>query len=220
MSDQNLWHGARRVAPSVTPKSAVLLLHGLGSSADDLIELAPYMAPALPHTVFISPNAPQPCDMAPMGYQWFSLQQRSPESMWQGAQQSTRQLMQMIEDVKAEFGLPANKIALLGFSQGTMMSLHVAPRLPEPLAAVVGIAGALVGPEHLATDIRSRPPVLLVHGQMDNVVPYEAMQMAQSVLQRNNVAVETLTRPRMAHNVDDETLTRATEFLSQHLGEG
>lgn len=220
MSDQNLWQDARRVTPSGTPTSAVLLLHGLGSSADDLIELAPYIAPALPHTVFISPNAPQACDMAPMGYQWFSLLQRTPQSMWTGVQQSTQPLMQMIEDVKAEFGLPTNKIALIGFSQGTMMSLHVAPRLPEPLAAVVGIAGALVGEEHLAADIRSRPPILLVHGQMDNVVPYEAMQAAQSVLQRNNIVVETLTRPRMAHNVDDETLTRTTEFLLQHLGEG
>lgn len=217
MNSNPLWQGARRVAPDVTPASAVLLLHGLGSNADDLIELAPFLSPALPQTVFISPNAPQPCDMAPFGRQWFSLQHWTPASMWQGVQAAAGALEQMIADVKAEFGLPAGKIALVGFSQGAMMSLHVAPRLDEPLAAVVGLSGALVGEEHLAAEIRSRPPVLLAHGQLDPVVPYAAMLAAAAVLQRNNIEVTTETRPLMAHNIDDAVLSRTAEFLQQHL---
>lgn len=217
MSLSNLWQGARRAAPASTPTSAVLLLHGLGSNADDLIALAPYLAPALPNTVFISPNAPEPCDMAPMGHQWFSLLQRTPEARWKGVQQAAPRLMQMIEDVKAEFNLPNSRIALVGFSQGCMMSLHVAPRLAEPLAGVVGLSGALIGEEYLPAEIRSRPPVLLAHGQMDDIVPYDALLAAQAVLQRNSVHVETVTRPHMAHNIDDVVLQKTAEFLMKKL---
>lgn len=221
MSNPHLWQGARRLAPALPPAdSAVLLLHGLGSNADDLIGLAPLLAPALPQTVFISPNAPEPCDMAPFGHQWFSLQQWTPQSMWKGVQNAATTLQQMIEDVKAEFGLPTNRIALVGFSQGAMMSLHVAPRLAEPLAGVVALSGALVGEEHLPAEIRSRPPVLLVHGQLDPVVPYAAMPAALAALQRNSIPAESETRPLMAHNVDDTTIERTASFLRRELAGG
>lgn len=221
MTSPDIWQGARRLLPSSLPAdSAVLLLHGLGSSADDLIGLAPLLAPLLPHTVFISPNAPEPCDMAPFGYQWFSLQQWTPASKWQGVQKSSAVLNQMIDDVKAEFSLPASRIALVGFSQGAMMSLHVAPRLAEQLAGVVALSGALVGEEHLPDEIRSHPPVLLAHGQMDPVVPYGAMLAAQAALQRNNISVTAVSRPLMAHNVDDVTIGETATFLARHLAKG
>jgi phospholipase/carboxylesterase len=218
MLDTPLWSGHRRFDAGPSVRRAVLLLHGLGSNADDLIELAPLLASALPDTVFLSPNAPEPCDMAPFGRQWFSLQDWTPQSMWQGARRAAPALEQMINDVRAALTLPMQALALVGFSQGAMMSLHVAPRLPEALGAVVALSGALVGGEHLAEQIISRPPVLLVHGQMDPVVPYAAMPLAADVLQRNRIDVATETRPFMGHNVDNETLARTADFLVNKLG--
>jgi len=220
MTRSSLWQGAERHAPSGKPTSAIILLHGLGSNAEDLISLAPLLAPVLPNTVFISPNAPWPCDMAPYGYQWFSLQDRSAENRWAGVQQAAPYLMQFVPEVAAEFGLPLGRIVMMGFSQGCMMSLHVALRLEEQIAGVVGLSGALIGPEHLEAEIRSRPPVLLAHGQMDPVVPYGAMAVAETVLQRNNVPVETITSPQMQHNIDDLVLTATAQFLMKILGEG
>ncbi len=217
MTHSDLWQGARRHLPSAPASSAVLLLHGLGSNADDLIELAPLLAPALPETAFLSPNAPFPCDMAPFGRQWFSLQNWTPANLWQGVCAAAPALEQMIADVRSEFALPMARLALLGFSQGCMMSLHVAPRLPEALGAVVGLSGALVGPEHVAAETRSRPPVLLAHGQIDPVVPYGALPLAQATLEAAGFAVETVTRPLMAHNIDDEVLAATADFLRRHL---
>ena len=217
MTDTHLWDGARRFQPASKPTSAVLLLHGLGSNADDLIELAPLLAGQLPQTVFISPNAPFACDMAPFGRQWFSLIDRTPFNMWQGACSAAPYVERMTADIRAEFELPLSRIALVGFSQGAMMSLHVAPRLPEPVAGVVGLSGALVGGEHLPADITSRPPVLLVHGQMDPVVPYAALPMAAATLTTCGIAVETETRPFLGHNVDDEGINRTASFLAARL---
>lgn len=216
-SESPLWRGSRRHMPSEKPDSAVLLLHGLGSNADDLIGLAPALAEELPTTAFISPNAPHPCDMAPFGRQWFSLRDWSADSLWLGVQQAATPLRQMIEDVKSEFSLPTSRLALVGFSQGCMISLHVAPRLDEPLAAVVGMSGALIGEDFLAAQVKSRPPVLLTHGQMDPIVPYAAMPAAASVLSDNGFSVETISRPLMAHNVDDEVIMGASDFLARHL---
>ena len=218
MTDKNiLWQGARRQAPQADSTSAVLLLHGLGSNADDLISLAPDLAQALPHTVFISPNAPFACDMAPFGRQWFSLQSWSSETMWEGANQAAAYIREMIADIAAEYKLPYNKIALVGFSQGCMMALHVAPRLPQCLGAVVGLSGALIGGEKLAAEAINKPPILLIHGQLDPIVPYAAMLAASDFLHHSGFKVETETRPLLAHNVDNQGIARARDFLSQHL---
>lgn len=219
MGSAGIWNGARRVLPAggQAPSSAVLLLHGLGSNADDLIDLAPLLGERLPQTAFVSPNAPFPCDMGPMGYQWFSLQSWTPQLLWEGVQIAAPVLEQMIADVRAEFGLPAARVALLGFSQGTMMALHVAPRLKDKIAGVVGFSGALIGPEYLAAQTVSRPPVLLVHGQADPVVPYAALALANSALSACGFAVETETRPLLQHSIDQAGLDRAGDFLFNHF---
>lgn len=217
MPSSALWRDSRQHLPSSLATSAVLLLHGYGSNADDLIDLAPILAEALPHTAFYSPNAPEPCEMGPYGYQWFSLMNRTPAEYLAGVQRAAPVLEQMIEEVKAELNLPAYKIALFGFSQGSMMSLYVAPRLPETLGAVVGLSGALVGSELLPTQIKSKPPILIAHGQMDPVVPYAALPFAEAVLKQCGLTVETVTRPLMAHNIDEEVLTATARFLKEKL---
>lgn len=214
-----LWQGVQRHLPSDLSSldSAVLLLHGLGADAHDLIGLADEMAAGLPRTVFISPNAPFACDMAPMGRQWFSLLDWTPANVIAGIEKAAPMVEQMIADVAATYNLPYNRIALLGFSQGCMMSLHVAPRLSQSLAGVVGCSGALMAPERLAAETVSRPPILLTHGQLDPVVPYGAMPASAAALQAVGFAVETVTRPMLAHGIDDTCLTKSLEFLQLRL---
>ena len=127
------------------PKQIVLLLHGLGADGRDLMGLAPEFAEELPDAVFVSPDAPFPCDMAPMGFQWFSLQNWTAESKRTGVKNAAPSLKAFMEAQLKRFELPASKMALVGFSQGAMMSMYVAPRYPEPIAGVVAYSGALIG---------------------------------------------------------------------------
>jgi len=199
------------------PKRLVILLHGLGADGNDLIGLAPYWAPLLPDAEFLSPNAPFPCDMAPYGYQWLSARDPSPEARLTGARAAGAILDGFITDELAKRGLSEGDLALVGFSQGTMMSLFVGPRRERPLAGIVGYSGRLIAPELLAAEIRSRPPILLVHGTDDPMVSYDSMAEAETALSAAGVAVETLTCPGIGHSIDSEGLQRAGQFLHRVL---
>ncbi|HLZ65580.1 MAG TPA: prolyl oligopeptidase family serine peptidase [Aliidongia sp.] len=198
--------------------SLVVLLHGLGADGQDLIDLAQHLGPLLPDTAFVAPNAPEPCDMAPYGYQWFSLQDRSPSVMAAGVERSAPILAGFIEAELAARGLDAGRLALVGFSQGTMMSLHVGPRLSPGPAAIVGFSGMLLGPDRLAAEKRSAPPVLLIHGDSDPVVPFQAMAAAGTGLIGAGIPVDSLRRPGLGHGIDGPGLGAAAQFLVRHLG--
>lgn len=197
------------------PKGLVVLLHGVGSNGADLLGLAPYWAPLLPDVEFVSPNAPQPCDMAPHGFQWFSLQNRDPHVLAAGVAATAPQLDAFLDGLLAERGLGDESLALVGFSQGTMMSLYTAPRRARQMAAVVGFSGALRG--DLSGVVRSRPPTLLVHGTDDGIVPYEAMAVSEKALAAAGVPVETLTCPGVGHTIDQAGLAAGGRFLARHL---
>jgi phospholipase/carboxylesterase len=197
--------------------SLVVLLHGLGADGQDLIDLAQNLGPFLPDTAFVAPNAPFACDMAPYGYQWFSLQDRSPSVMAAGADQAAPVLITFIEQELAARGLDARRLALVGFSQGTMMSLHVGPRLDPGPAAIVGFSGMLLGPDRLAAEKRSTPPVLLIHGEADPVVPFQAMAAAAAGLAAAGIAADSLRRPGLGHGIDGPGLAAAAQFLAKHL---
>ena len=201
------------------PKSLVVLLHGLGADGNDLIGLAPYWAPLVPEAEFLSPHAPFPCDMAPYGRQWFSLQDRSPDTVLAGVRAAAPILDAFLDEALAARGLEDSRLALVGFSQGTMMSLYVGLRRAKPLAAILGYSGALVGPELLASEIRSRPPVLLVHGDADEIVPVAALPMAVAALEAAGVPVEQLLRPHLGHGIDEEGLRRGGLFLRDRLAQ-
>ncbi len=203
-----------------TAKNLVLLLHGVGADGNDLIGLAPYFARALPNTAFVSPNAPFPCDMAPYGYQWFSLQDRSPPAILAGVQATAPILNAFIDAELQRHNLTESKLALVGFSQGTMMSLYTAPRRAAPVAGIVGYSGALVGADLLAMEVKSKPPVLLVHGDADQIVPFAAMDAAANALRKAGLAVETLRRPGLPHSIDEEGIAAGIRFLTQALGAG
>jgi len=199
------------------PSRLVILLHGLGADGNDLIGLAPYWAPLLPTAEFLSPNAPFPCDMAPYGYQWFSTQDRSPAAVLAGVRAAAPFLHAFIDDALAQRGLDDADLALVGFSQGTMMSLYVGLRRSKPVAGIVGFSGRLLAPELLASELCSRPRTLLVHGTDDPLVPYESLAAAETALKEMGVSVETLTCAGIGHSIDENGLRRAVSFLKDVL---
>jgi phospholipase/carboxylesterase len=197
------------------PRQVVILLHGLGADGNDLIGLADYWGRLLPEAAFVAPNAPYPCDMAPYGHQWFSLQDRTPAMIQAGVRAAAPILDHFVDETLAAYGLDEQNLALVGFSQGTMMSLFVALRRGAPVAGVLGYSGALVAPEALPEEIRARPPVLLVHGEADEVVPFEMMPAAEGALRQNGVPVETIRCPGLGHAIDQTGLVRGGAFLEE-----
>ena len=208
---------SRRPAAGGEPRQLVILLHGLGADGNDLIGLAPYWARLLPTTEFLSPNAPFPCDMAPHGYQWFSSQDRSLEAVLGGVRAAAPILDAFIDEALAQRGLTDSDLALVGFSQGTMMSLFVGLRRPWPAAGIVGFSGRLIAPELLTDELRSRPRILLVHGTDDPLVPYSSLAAAETALKAAEVPVETVTCPGIGHSIDEEGLRRGGLFLKDVL---
>ena len=208
---------SRPPASGGKPRRLVILLHGLGADGNDLIGLAPYWARLLPDAEFLSPNAPFPCDMAPHGYQWFSSQDRTPEAVLGGVRAAAPILDAFIDEALEQRGLGSGELALVGFSQGTMMSLFVGLRRAEPVAGIVGFSGRLLAPELLASELRSRPPILLVHGTEDPLVPYSSLAAAETTLKAAGVPVETVTSVGIGHSIDDQGLRRGGQFLKKVL---
>ncbi len=213
----NLSGPSRPPASGGKPKQLVILLHGLGADGNDLIGLAPYWAPLLPEAEFVSPNAPFPCDMGPYGYQWFSAQDRSPAAVLAGVRAAAPILDAFIDETLAERGLSDTEMALVGFSQGTMMSLFVGLRRPQPAAGILGFSGRLLAPDLLASELRSRPRILLVHGTEDPLVPYASLAAAETALREAGLPVETLTCPGIGHSIDENALRRGGQFLKDVL---
>jgi phospholipase/carboxylesterase len=199
------------------PRSMVILLHGYGSNGYDLIGLVPYWQEALPHTVFLAPNAPQPCPGAPGGFQWWALTSLAPEARAAGVRQPAPALNAYIDSQLATHGLTEDKLALVGFSQGTMMALHVGPRRERRLAGVLGYSGMLADPDALAAEVRTKPPLLLVHGDADPVLPVAALSEARLAFERLGFAVSTHVSPGLGHSIDEAGLKLGERFLAAAL---
>lgn len=197
------------------PRQLVVLLHGYGADGRDLLGLAPAWRGSLPHAEFVAPNAPFPCEMSPYGYQWFGFEGRSQEEILAGTRAAAAILDAWLNDALAARGLSDADLALVGFSQGAMMALFVALRRPAPVAAVIGFSGALIGAELLAEELRSRPPVLLVHGDADPVVPFASLAAAAEGLRAVGVPVVTERRPGLPHAIDERGMRLAEQTLRQ-----
>jgi phospholipase/carboxylesterase len=204
-----------RVAPAAggDATSLIIFAHGYGSNGDDLIGLAPYWQDALPHTAFVAPNAPEPVQDAPGGYQWWPVWNPDRTA---GVQAAAPVLDGFIDAELARHGLTEDKVALVGFSQGTMLSLHVAPRRARSLAAVVGYSGMRIDADF--DEILTRPPILLVHGDADPMVPVSAFHRALASLRGDGFDVVSHVSPGLGHSLDGIGLKLGEAFLTGALG--
>lgn len=199
------------------PEQIVLLLHGYGSNGADLLSLAPLWQKALPKALFLAPNAPQRCGMGP-GFQWWGLNGFTPQALAEGATQAAPAVNAFIDKKLDQYGLTDADLAIVGFSQGTMMALHVGLRRRRPVAAIVGYSGMLTGTATLADQIASRPPVLLVHGSADTVVPVAALYAAEKELKRHDIEVTSHVSTGLGHSVDPVGLKLGGAFVVRGFG--
>jgi phospholipase/carboxylesterase len=199
------------------PDALVILLHGYGSNGADLISLAPYWAEALPGAAFVAPNAIEPVPQAPGGYQWFPISQLDPQLMEQGARAAAQSVDRFIDRELERYGLAASRLALVGFSQGTMMALHVALRREQQIAGILGYSGVLVGARTLKDEMRSKPPVLLVHGDRDPTIPIPAMFDSAEALAANGHGAQWHVSYGVPHSIGPDGLELGGAFLSMYL---
>jgi phospholipase/carboxylesterase len=196
-------------------RQLVVFLHGYGADGNDLIALGREWAKMLPHAAFASPHAPEPCGAAPMGRQWFNLTFRQEGELVRGVAQAAPALEAFLDAELKRHNLPPRALALVGFSQGTMMALGVGlKRSPAP-AAIVGYSGALATLEALPQDPASAPAILLVHGDMDEVIPLDAMFMAREQLAQAGLGVEWHVAEGIGHGIDPQGLHLGGAFLKQ-----
>ena len=209
-------------AQSGTAKSLVILIHGYGANGDDLIDIGNQLAPHFPDTAFSSPHAPEDCPMSPGGKQWFPLTHnpggfRPEEEYWNGVTHSEDVLNNYIDAELERLNLDESQCVLLGFSQGTMMSLHVGLRRKKQLAGVIGFSGVLAGEDRLKDDIQSKPPVLIVHGEDDPVIPVEAVPRATKALRGVDIDAEWHIVAGLGHGIEQMGLMLAANFLRRTL---
>jgi phospholipase/carboxylesterase len=206
-------------------RQLVVFLHGFGADGNDLIDIGRAWQGLLPQAAFVSPHAPDPCAQAPVGRQWFALTMRETDERWVGVQKAAPLLDRFLDAELARRQLPPSALMLVGFSQGTMMALHVGLRRRVPPLAMVGYSGMLVvptdvDPDKFADEIKSRPPVLLVHGDRDDLIPPQALFHAANGLAAIEVPVEWHLSAGTGHGIDQEGLRHGGEFLARHARAG
>ncbi len=201
------------------PEDLCILLHGLGADGNDLIALAPLLAEVLPKARFIAPNAPEPCDMAPMGRQWFSLRDPGAQALEAGVRRAGLDADAYIDEMLAGLDLGAERLILIGFSQGAMTALYLGLRRAVAPAAILSFSGALIAPEALGREIRCRPPVSIIHGEADQLVPVGSATVAKEVLEGAGVPVESHLLEGLGHGIDDAALVLAAAFLKRVAGD-
>lgn len=203
-----------------TARSAIVFLHGYGADGADLLGLADPLAPLFPDTAFFAPDAPDPCKMNPEGRQWFPIpwiDGSSEAEVGVALAASAAKLNAFLDKLLDEEGLSADRLALVGFSQGTMLSLHVGPRRADQIAAIAGFSGRLLMPGAVGEAL-TKPPILLLHGDADEVVPFASMAEAEVALTKANFDIETFVMSGVGHGISPDGLQRASGFLHANFG--
>ncbi|HYE43475.1 MAG TPA: dienelactone hydrolase family protein [Caulobacteraceae bacterium] len=219
MTDLSQLDGPRVLpASGGAPKQIVILVHGYGSNGHDLIGLAPALQPALPDAVFVSPHAPQRMQELAEGYQWWPINTFSMQERAEGAKAAAPVLNAFIDQELERYGLSEDKLALVGFSQGTMMSLYVGPQREKQIAGIVGYSGMVVDEAALKATMKTKPPVLLAHGDADPVVPFAAFHHAGATLQGLGFEVFGYQAKGVGHSIDNDGLRLGRDFLVKVLG--
>ncbi|MBI3705384.1 MAG: prolyl oligopeptidase family serine peptidase [Rhizobiales bacterium] len=219
--------GPKLDGPRLEPRSGkarqlVVFLHGYGADGNDLIEIGRAWLGLLPDAAFVSPHAPRPCGQAPVGREWFALTFRDPNERWAGVNAAAPMLNAFLDAELKRRNLPPQALALVGFSQGTMMALHVGLRRAVPPAAIVGYSGMLIMPGDAMTDafaaeIVARPPVLLIHGDADDLIPVQSIFHAAQGLAALEVPVQWHISAGVGHGIDQEGLRHGGQFLARQM---
>jgi phospholipase/carboxylesterase len=207
-------NGPRLPAANGKPDRLVVFCHGYGADGNDLIGLGQHWQRLLPSAAFVSPHAPERCAMSPMGYQWFGITRLQPEEMQRGVERAGPVLEAFVDAELGRLNLDASRLAFVGFSQGTMMALHVGLRRKVSPAAIVGFSGMLPGADILPQQIVSRPPVLLVHGDADEVIPVQALHASANGLGAAGVNVQWHVSRGIGHGIGPDGLELAGQFLA------
>jgi len=223
-----LLDGPRIPASAARASQLVVFLHGYGADGNDLIELGRQWRALLPGAAFVSPHAPERCAATPMGRQWFALSNSLPEDRggaeerWRGAVKARGAIDAFLDAELKRLGLDESGLALVGFSQGAMMALHVGLRRSRAPAAILGFSGLLVGPERLneATARGAPPPILLIHGDQDPLIPVEAMFLAAEALAGASIPAQWHVSLGVGHGIDGEGLRHGGLFLAKALAGG
>ncbi|MEM0977313.1 MAG: dienelactone hydrolase family protein [Pseudomonadota bacterium] len=208
------------VHPKVAPEQLFVFIHGYGADGHDLIGLSRPLQALYPNALYLAPHAPDVCSVNPMGRQWFPvywIDGSDPAEMGQDFAKNTDIFDHWLTDQIASSGLSDEKVVLFGFSQGSMVSLQVGPRRKDPIGAVLGFSGRLMNAEALPREKRSEPPILLVHGDADDVVPYDSMSLAERGLVAAGLSVETHTSPGTGHGIAPDGLEAAATFLRRNI---
>ena len=199
------------------PKNAVILCHGYGGDGKDISILAGYWRSYLPDTIFICPDAPEKCDASPSGFQWFDLMDQTPEQILSKSLVAEIELNKLIDEVKEKNSLSANQIVIGGFSQGCMISLQTGIKRKDKINSIIGYSGKIIDTEHLGKNIASRPNIILMHGDMDQVVTIDGLLEAKEFFSKNNYEIETKIFKNCEHRIPTEGSSLGLQFIKKHL---
>ena len=199
------------------PKNAIILCHGYGGDGKDISLLANYWRNYLPETIFICPDAPEKCVASPTGFQWFDLMDQTPEQVLAKSLVAENKLNKLIDEVKEKNNLSADQIIIGGFSQGCMITLQTGLKRKDKINSVIGYSGRIIDTEHLSKNINSRPNVILMHGDLDQVVPIDSFLEAKEFFGKNNYEIETKIFKNCEHRIPTEGSSLGLQFIKKHF---
>ena len=199
------------------PKNAVILCHGYGGDGNDISILANYWRPHLPDTIFICPDAPEKCAASPSGFQWFDLMDQTPEQVLAKSLVAENKLNKLIDEVKKNNSLKADQIIIGGFSQGCMITLQAGLKRKDMVNSVIGYSGRIIDTEHLSKNINSRPKIILMLGDIDQVVSIDSLLEAKEFFNKNNYEIETKIFKNCEHRIPTEGSSLGLQFIKKQF---
>ena len=199
------------------PENAVILCHGYGGDGKDISTLASYWRAHLPETVFICPDAPEKCAASPTGYQWFDLMDQTPEQILSKSLVAENKLNKLIDEVKEKFKIKAEEIIIGGFSQGCMITLQTGIKRADSINSIIGYSGRIINTDHLSKNIASKPNIILMHGDLDQVVTIESYLEAKEFFNKNNYHIESKIFKNCEHRIPTEGSSLGLQFIKKHF---
>ena len=199
------------------PKNAVILCHGYGGDGNDISILANYWKVHLPDTIFICPDAPEKCAASPTGFQWFDLMDQTPEQILAKSLVAENKLNKLIDEVKEKNNLKASEITISGFIQGCMLTLQTGIKRKDKINSIIGYSGRIIDTDHLSKNINSRPNVILMHGDIDQIVTIDSFLEAKEFFGKNSYDIETKIFKNCEHRIQTEGSSLGLQFIKKHF---